>query len=243
MAPSSEASKISEANPAPYIDPQLLMGGGRRVYLETYGCQMNVADSEVVRALLETAGFERAGAIDEADVVLLNTCAIREGAEHKIWQRLRQIRSSRLGATAARHNGRRGHGRPDKATRQRGLEDARGVQVVGLLGCMAERLKGKLLEEDRLLDLVCGPDAYRELPRLLMQASSGQVRPATCHLPRVACAGPGEAWGDGRVAAARHASRVLAWGKGWGRRQGGHVAHGAAGPKPGVAALASLSVS
>ena len=125
----SEASKINEANPAPYIDPQLLMGGGRRVYLETYGCQMNVADTEVIRSLLDTAGFERAGTIDEADVVLLNTCAIREGAEHKIWQRLRQIRSSRLGATAARHNGRRGTTvRPDNAAR-RGLEDARGVQV------------------------------------------------------------------------------------------------------------------
>ena len=69
----SEASKIGEANPAPYIDPQLLMGGGRRVYLETYGCQMNVADTEVIRSLLNTAGFERAGSIDEADVVLLNT--------------------------------------------------------------------------------------------------------------------------------------------------------------------------
>ena len=69
----SEASKIGDANPAPYIDPQLLMGGGRRVYLETYGCQMNVADTEVIRALLNTAGFERAGSIDEADVVLLNT--------------------------------------------------------------------------------------------------------------------------------------------------------------------------
>ena len=71
----SEASKIGDANPAPYIDPQLLMGGGRRVYLETYGCQMNVADTEVIRSLLNTAGFERAGSIDEADVVLLNTYA------------------------------------------------------------------------------------------------------------------------------------------------------------------------
>lgn len=179
MQPSA-ASKIGDANPAPYIDPQLLMGGGRRVYLETYGCQMNVADTEVIRSLLNTAGFERAGSIDEADVVLLNTCAIREGAEHKIWQRLRQIRSSRVGSTAARHDGRRGHWPSDKAAKQakakrQGLEDARSVQVVGLLGCMAERLKGKLLEEDRLLDLVCGPDAYRDLPRLLSQASSGQA--------------------------------------------------------------------
>ena len=105
----SEPSEIGDANPAPYIDPQLLMGGGRRVYLETYGCQMNVADTEVIRSLLNTAGFERAASIDEAEVVLLNTCAIREGAEQKIWQRLRQIRSSRLGSTAARHQGTRGH--------------------------------------------------------------------------------------------------------------------------------------
>ena len=69
----SEPSEIGDANPAPYIDPQLLMGGGRRVYLETYGCQMNVADTEVIRSLLNTAGFERAASIDEAEVVLLNT--------------------------------------------------------------------------------------------------------------------------------------------------------------------------
>ena len=86
----------------------------------------------------------------------MDRCAIREGAEHKIWQRLRQIRSSRLGSTAARHQGRRGHSLADKAAKQakaarQGLEDARSVQVVGLLGCMAERLKGKLLEEDLLL--------------------------------------------------------------------------------------------
>jgi hypothetical protein len=104
----SEPSEIGDANPAPYIDPQLLIGGGRRVYLETYGCQMNVADTEVIRSLLNTAGFERAASIDEAEVVLLNTCAIREGAEQKIWQRLRQIRSSRLGSTAARHQSARG---------------------------------------------------------------------------------------------------------------------------------------
>ena len=169
-------SSIADANPAPYIDPTLLLGGGRRVYLETYGCQMNVSDSEVVRALLETAGYERAAGIEEADVVLLNTCAIREGAEGKIWSRLRQIRSARHGSVASEHARGMSPGRAAAARErnQRGLADARGVQVVGLLGCMAERLKGKLLEEDRLLDLVCGPDAYRELPRLLSQASGGQ---------------------------------------------------------------------
>ena len=170
------ASSIADANPAPYIDPALLMGGGRRVYLETYGCQMNVSDTEVVRALLDTAGYERAAGIEEADVVLLNTCAIREGAEGKIWSRLRQIRSARHGSVANEHARGMSAGRAAAARKgnRRGLADARGVQVVGLLGCMAERLKGKLLEEDRLLDLVCGPDAYRELPRLLSQASGGQ---------------------------------------------------------------------
>ena len=130
MQPSAP-SEIGDANPAPYIDPQLLMGGGRRVYLETYGCQMNVADTEVIRSLLNTAGFERAASIDEAEVVLLNTCAIREGAEQKIWQRLRQIRSSRLGSTAARHSGTRGHALVAQAAKpaRKGLEDARGVQV------------------------------------------------------------------------------------------------------------------
>ena len=127
------------------------------MYLETYGCQMNVADSETVLGILQAAGFVRAPAPSEAAVVLVNTCAIREGAEAKVWGRLRQLQRE-LGPSKS--------GRP----------------VVGVLGCMAERLKGQLLEgkgagaatraatrpgDGRLADLVVGPDAYRDLPHLV----------------------------------------------------------------------------
>lgn len=115
-------------------------GEGRRVYLETYGCQMNVSDSEVVEAVLRQAGFERTEQAEEADLVLLNTCAIREHAESKVWQRLREFRRRR----------------------------ASGRVKVGVLGCMAERLKQRLLEEEGgLADLVVGPDQYRALPGLV----------------------------------------------------------------------------
>lgn len=124
------------------------------MYLETYGCQMNVADSETVLGILQAAGFVRAAAPSEAAVVLINTCAIREGAEAKVWGRLRQLQQE-LGPSKS--------GRP----------------VVGVLGCMAERLKGQILEgkgvgavagtgdRGRLADLVVGPDAYRDLPQLV----------------------------------------------------------------------------
>ena len=126
--------------------------------METYGCQMNVADTEVVRSVLQGAGYSHAASLSGADVVLLNTCAIRENAEAKIWARLRAIRAERRKEAA----GWRARG---------GLRPTR--TVVGLLGCMGERLKGKLLEEDQLVDVVCGPDAYRALPRLLAQARGG----------------------------------------------------------------------
>lgn len=128
--------------------------------METYGCQMNVADTEVVRAVLQGSGYTVADTFDAADVVLLNTCAIRENAEAKIWGRLRQMRAAKRKAA--------------QGWRSRGEAEAPRGAVVGLLGCMGERLKGRLLEEDRLVDVVCGPDAYRSLPRLLARAASGQ---------------------------------------------------------------------
>jgi len=145
------------ANPAPYLAAEAVSGSGRRVFIETYGCQMNVADTEVVRSLMQDAGYTRAEQLAEADVVLINTCAIRDGAEKKVWNRLREVNSviGRRTAAARRNPG--------------------SAPLVGLLGCMAERLKGRLLEQDQLVDVVCGPDAYRELPRLLSQATSGQA--------------------------------------------------------------------
>lgn len=123
---------------------------GRRVYIETYGCQMNVADSETVAAILGADGYGLAASEDDADVVLINTCAIREKAEDRVRGRL------------ARFRARKTSDRPDL--------------TIGVLGCMAERLRAKLLEQERLVDVVVGPDAYRDLPRLLAAAhETGQA--------------------------------------------------------------------
>ena len=115
----------------------------RNVYVETYGCQMNVNDSEVMMSVLNDNGFTETKDINDANVILINTCAIRDKAEAKIWQRLAYFRSL---------------GKPKKKTER---------PVVGVLGCMAERLKTQLLEEDQLADIVAGPDAYRDLPNLI----------------------------------------------------------------------------
>lgn len=115
----------------------------KHVYVETYGCQMNVNDSEVMLSVLKDSGYDATDDMHEADVILVNTCAIREKAEAKIWQRLAYFKSLR--------------------NRKKKTEKP----VVGVLGCMAERLKTQLLEADQLADLVAGPDAYRDLPRLI----------------------------------------------------------------------------
>ena len=138
-------------------EPRVTSGeaaGARSVYLETYGCQMNVSDSEIVASVLRENGFGLTRDPDAADVVLLNTCAIRENAEVKVRRRLDDFR--------ARKKARRKKDKPDL--------------MLGVLGCMAERLRHQLLEEERLVDIVVGPDAYRDLPRLLGQAAeSGQA--------------------------------------------------------------------
>ena len=134
--------------------------------METYGCQMNVADSETVLGILREAGYGRAATPEGAAVVLVNTCAIREGAEAKVWGRLRQLRRDL---------------RPEAAVRRAEAASPR-PPVVGVLGCMAERLKGRLLEGDRsggrLADLVVGPDAYRDLPLLVDALRRGDARTA-----------------------------------------------------------------
>jgi tRNA-2-methylthio-N6-dimethylallyladenosine synthase len=115
-------------------------------YIETYGCQMNVADSEVVASVLSDAGYQPAASIKEADLILVNTCSIRENAEQRVWGRLDLFRSEKK---------------------------KRPQVIVGVLGCMAERLKEKLLESDKLVDMVVGPDAYRDLPMLVETAATG----------------------------------------------------------------------
>lgn len=123
------------------------MNSNRKVYLETYGCQMNVADSEVVLSILNQAGYVRTDQVAGADVALVNTCAVRENAEQRIYGRLgdfRHLRKSNPGL------------------------------VIGVLGCMAERLRKDLLESDSSVDLVVGPDEYRRLPELVEHALRGE---------------------------------------------------------------------
>ena len=119
----------------------------KKFYIESYGCQMNFSDSEIVASILQGEGFGATHSVDEADLVLLNTCSIREKAEQTVRKRLSEFKK---------------------------IKRRRPGMLVGVLGCMAERLKSKLLEEEKLVDLVVGPDAYRTLPQLVQEAESGQ---------------------------------------------------------------------
>jgi tRNA-2-methylthio-N6-dimethylallyladenosine synthase len=121
--------------------------GSKKLYVESYGCQMNFSDSEVVASIMQNNGYSTTRDIDEADVVLINTCSIRENAETRVRHRLTEFKSKKSK-------------KPDL--------------VIGILGCMAERLKKSLLEEEKLVDLVAGPDAYRDLPNLVDEVGTGQ---------------------------------------------------------------------
>jgi tRNA-2-methylthio-N6-dimethylallyladenosine synthase len=120
---------------------------GRKLYIESYGCAMNFSDSEIVASILLEQGFETTSDYNVADVIFINTCSIRENAEQRVRNRLREFTIAKV--------------------KNPGL-------VVGVLGCMAERLKSKFLEEEKLVDVVVGPDAYRDLPNLIEQVDSGQ---------------------------------------------------------------------
>ena len=126
----------------------------KKLYIETYGCQMNVADSEVVASVMKMAGYDVCDSVDEADAVFLNTCSVRENAENKIYNRLEA-----LYAIKKRREGERMEGTPS-------------TLIIGVLGCMAERVKDDLLNNHHC-DLVAGPDAYLSLPDLIAQAEIG----------------------------------------------------------------------
>lgn len=121
-------------------------GNGRKLYLESYGCQMNFSDSEIVASILAENGYTTTRNLYESDVILLNTCAIRDNAEQRVRTRLKDFNS---------------------------LKKSKPGLVVGVLGCMAERLKEKFLEEEKLVDLVVGPDSYRALPDLVGEVTDG----------------------------------------------------------------------
>jgi tRNA-2-methylthio-N6-dimethylallyladenosine synthase len=133
-----ETVKVSEEENAPK---------GKKLYIESYGCQMNFSDSEIVSSIMKEEGFGTTSDFEQADVVFLNTCSIREKAEQTVRHRLAQFNAVKKR-------------RPD--------------MMIGVLGCMAERLKSKLLEEEKIVDMVVGPDAYRDLPNLVRIAEDGQ---------------------------------------------------------------------
>lgn len=121
--------------------------GTKKAYIETYGCQMNFSDTEIIASVLNDMGYGFTDQELTADLVMLNTCSIRENAETKIWNRL----------TALRH-----------------AKKKNPSLMVGVMGCMAERLKKKLMDREKLVDIVVGPDAYRDIPRLIEEVESGQ---------------------------------------------------------------------
>ncbi|ULT99548.1 hypothetical protein L5515_003549 [Caenorhabditis briggsae] len=128
-----------------YLNPEDLKGNGRTVCYVTYGCQMNVSDMEIVRSIMTQYGFVESEKKEKADVVLLMTCSIRDGAEKKVWNHLKLIRSNSVNKS----------------------------QIVGVLGCMAERVRHDLLAKRNLVNIVAGPDSYRDLPRLVAIAAGG----------------------------------------------------------------------
>jgi tRNA-2-methylthio-N6-dimethylallyladenosine synthase len=128
------------------LEPKV-KSNGRKLYIESYGCAMNFSDSEIVASILSDEGFETTSDYNIADVIFINTCSIRENAEQRVRNRLKEFTIAKV--------------------KNPGL-------VVGVLGCMAERLKSKFLEEEKLVDVVVGPDAYRDLPNLIGRVDDGQ---------------------------------------------------------------------
>lgn len=129
------------------LEVDTFSSGDKKLYIESYGCQMNFSDSEIVASILSDAGYATTQKIDEADLVLVNTCSIREKAEQTVRNRLEHFNAAKK---------------------------ANPNMKVGVLGCMAERLKSKFLEEEKIVDLVVGPDAYKDLPNLLQEVETGR---------------------------------------------------------------------
>ena len=141
-----EESRQGETLTQTTVEP-ISQANGKHFYIESYGCQMNFNDSEVVASILAESGYGLTRNYEEADLILLNTCSIREKAEQRIRTRLKTLQSVK-----------------------KNIPDA----LIGVLGCMAERLKKNLLEQEQIVDIVVGPDAYRDLPNLVNEAEGGQ---------------------------------------------------------------------
>ncbi len=141
------ASGAKEPTDEVRISRETNTGKAKKLYIESYGCQMNFSDSEIVTSILEREGFDSTSDLEQADLILLNTCSIREKAELTVRKRLEKFK---------------------------GLKDNDPKKQIGILGCMAERLKKKLLEEEKIVDLVAGPDSYRDLPNLVKELDEGR---------------------------------------------------------------------
>ena len=139
--------KITPATDGVVIEHGKETAHGKKVYIESYGCQMNFSDSEVVASILAKEGYATTAALDQADLVLVNTCSIREKAEQTVRKRLEKFNA---------------------------VKQSNPQMKVGVLGCMAERLKHQFLEEEKIVDMVVGPDAYKDLPNLLAEVDQGR---------------------------------------------------------------------
>ncbi len=141
---------ISDADEQCEVVQTTKMGNSKaakKLYIESYGCQMNFSDSEIVSSILKKEGYDTTSSFEDADLVFLNTCSIREKAEQTVRNRLNHFNA---------------------------VKKQRPEMKIGVLGCMAERLKAKLLEEEKIVDLVAGPDAYRDLPNLIAEVDDGR---------------------------------------------------------------------
>ena len=138
---------IDEKKQGQALITENLEGNGKKLFIESYGCQMNLSDSEIVASILASEGYNTTTLLEEADLVLVNTCSIREKAEQTVRKRLQQYNS---------------------------IKKINPGMKIGALGCMAERLKTKFLEEEKMVDLVVGPDAYRDLPNLVREIEGGK---------------------------------------------------------------------
>lgn len=139
---------IDEAKQGEILASQPRKGNSRKLYIESYGCQMNFSDSEIVASILVKEGFDTTQQVEEADLILINTCSIREKAEQTVRKRLEQFNAVKRVNPALK---------------------------VGVLGCMAERLKNQFLEDEKIVDLVVGPDAYKDLPNLVREVNDGKT--------------------------------------------------------------------
>ena len=138
---------INEEHQGNTLTLEQIQDNTRKLYIESYGCQMNFSDSEIVASILAKEGFNTTNQLEEADLVLVNTCSIREKAELTVRKRLEKFNA---------------------------VKKINPGMKVGVLGCMAERLKSKFLEEEKIVDMVVGPDAYKDLPNLIQEIDEGR---------------------------------------------------------------------